>query len=69
MAPRTRPLVERRKPGVRSLVLFEADERGLDQVVLACSDPDVVRAVEQALLKRVADPKTGVVGDEKAGAH
>jgi hypothetical protein len=53
-AKQTRPLVEKRTPGTRSLVLYEADEDGFDRVMLATSAADVVAAVERALAERIA---------------
>lgn len=50
--------MERRTPGVRSLVLYEADADGLDRVVLATSAPEVVAAVERAIANKLASKDT-----------
>lgn len=53
MPNRTRPSAERRNPGTRSVVLYEADAGGVDRVLLATSEPLIVRAVEAALAERL----------------
>lgn len=68
---RPRPVPERRPPGVRSVVLYEADLTGVDRVILATSEPAVVRAVEKALAERlrpisqIESPGLGAGSDSK----